>query len=52
MRPGGGFCARGTWLEGPKPLMIRIQLVEMMFGKEITLGERPAGCAGECSILA
>ena len=23
------------------------QLVEMMFGKEISLGERPAGCAGE-----
>ena len=30
-----------------KPPYNTHQLVEMMFGKEVTLGERPGGCAGE-----
>jgi len=48
-----GLCDRvvvlrqGHLIGEAKPPYITRQLVTMMFGKEITLGERPAGCASD-----
>jgi ABC-type uncharacterized transport system ATPase subunit len=51
-----GLCDRvvvlreGYLVGEAKPPYSTHQLVEMMFGKEIALGERSAGCAGEVSL--